>query len=322
MEKKFKVSLMNIINELSLQMLFMPNDPNNIYIYSKEVNRLGLELTGFFEYFDNSRILIMGNTEFSFLDKFESKERYKIMNEVFLHNSPAVIIARGKEPYPEIMQAVKDNNIPLLRTSESTSSFTASLVSYMSVQLAPRVEKHGVLVEVYGQGIFIVGSSGIGKSETAIELVKRGHRLIADDSVQIRKVNEHSIVGSAPKNIRHFIELRGIGIINARSIFGMGSVKLTQNIDMVIKLEKWDNSKVYDRVGMENEFTSILGIDVPIVTIPVMPGRNLAVIIEVAAMNVRQRIMGNSAAKELFKSMGMDGLQGDILSLYQTKLNF
>ena len=322
MKKKFKVSLANIMKELSLQILYMPEDPNNVFIYSREVNRLGLELTGFFDYFDNTRILIIGNTEFSFLDKFNATERYNIMNNVFLRNPPAIIIARGKEPYPEIIKASKDNNIPLLRTSEATSSFIASLVSYMNVQLAPRVEKHGVLVEVYGQGVLIVGDSGVGKSETAIELIKRGHRLIADDSVQIRKVSEHSIVGSSPKNIRHFIELRGIGIINARSIFGMGSVKMTQEIDMVVKLESWDDSKVYDRVGMENEFTNILGVDVPIVTIPIMPARNLAVIVEFAAMNVRQRIMGYSAAKELFKSMGLDEVQGDLLSMYQTKLKF
>lgn len=322
MKKEFKVSLAHIIKELSLQILFMPDVPENVLISSKDISRLGLELTGFFDYFDNTRILIMGNTEFSYLERFTSNERYKIMNDIFFKGPPAVIIARGKEPYPEIIRAAKVNNIPVLRTSETTSTLIENLVAYMNIQLAPRVEKHGVLMEIYGQGVFISGHSGIGKSETAIELIKRGHRLIADDSVQIRKVNEHSIIGSSPKNIRHFIELRGIGIINARSIFGMGSVKMTQEIDMVVNLEKWDEKKLYDRVGMDNEFTKILGVEIPIVTIPVMPGRNLAVIVEVAAMTIRQKNMGYSAAKELLKNLGLDGMQEDLTSMYQVKLNY
>lgn len=322
MNKKFKVSLANIIKELSLQILFMPDIPENVFITSKDISRLGLELTGFFDYFDNTRVLIMGNTEFSYLSRFDSSQRYKIMNDVFSRCPPAVVIARGKEPYPELIRSAKLNNIPILRTKETTATLIETLVAYMSVQLAPRVEKHGVLMEVYGQGVFIAGDSGVGKSETAIELIKRGHRLIADDSVQIRKVNDRSIIGSSPKNIRHFIELRGIGIINARSIFGMGSVKMTQEIDMVINLEKWNEKKLYDRVGIDNEFVKILGVDIPIVTIPVMPGRNLAVIVEVAAMNIRQKNMGYSAAKELLKSLGMDNAQNDLTSRYQTKLDF
>lgn len=320
MKDKFTVSLANIIKELSLQTLFMPDDPNNILISSKDVNRPGLELTGFFEYFDSTRILIMGNTEFSFLSKFTENERYTIMKNIFMHNPPAIIIAKNREPYPEIMKAAKKNNIPILRTSELTSSFIASLVSYMNVQLAPRVVRHGVLMEIYGQGVFIIGDSGVGKSETAIELIKRGHRLVADDAVQIRKVSDHCIIGSSPKNIRHFIELRGIGIINARSIFGMGSVKMTKDIDIVINLELWDNSKVYDRMGMDNEYTKILDIDIPIVTIPVKPGRNLAIIIEVAAMNNRQKKMGYNAAKELLENLGMDYSSDDTTSSYQTSL--
>lgn len=320
--KKFKVSLANIIDEFSLQILFMPNVPDNILISTKEICRLGLELTGFFEYFDNTRILIMGNTEFSYLKRFSSNERYKILTDVFSHNPPVVVIARGKKPYPELMKSAKENNIPILRTTETTSSIISGIVSYMGIQLAPRIERHGVLMEVYGQGVFITGDSGVGKSETAIELIKRGHRLIADDLVQIRKVSDHSIVGSSPKKIRHFIELRGIGIINARSIFGMGSVKLTQSVDMVVNLENWKEDKVYDRIGMKNEFTKILDIDVPIVTIPVKPGRNLAVIIEVAAMNIRQKNMGYSAAKELLKNLGLDDFQDDLTSRYQTKLKF
>lgn len=196
--------------------------------------------------------------------------------------------------------------MPVLRTTESTSNVVASLVAYLNVELAPRITRHGVLVEVYGEGILLVGDSGVGKSETAIELIKRGHRLIADDAVEIRRVSSKSLVGQSPENIRHFIELRGIGIINARRIFGMGAVKLQEKIDMCINLEIWDATKVYDRMGMDSEYTEILGIKVPVMTIPVKPGRNLAIIIEVAAMNNRQKKMGYNAAYELLSALGMD----------------
>ncbi|MDR3552439.1 MAG: HPr(Ser) kinase/phosphatase, partial [Clostridia bacterium] len=195
--------------------------------------------------------------------------------------------------------------VPLLRTTESTSSFLSGLISYLNVELAPRITRHGVLVEVYGEGVLLLGESGVGKSETAIELVKRGHRLIADDAVEIKRVSNRTLVGTSPENIRHFVELRGIGIINARRIFGMGSVKVTEKVDMVIKLEAWDSNKIYDRMGTENEQTEILGIKVPSLTIPVKPGRNLAIIIEVAAMNNRQKKMGYNAAQELLEKLGI-----------------
>ena len=306
MGKKFTVSLESIMRELSLQTLFMPDDPRRILISSKEVVKPGLELAGFFEHFDNTRLLVIGNTEVSFLLKFSAEKRFQIMDDLFSKNSPAVIITGNREPCPEIIETAKKNNIPVLRTSEMTSTFIANLISYMSVELAPRIVRHGVLMEIYGQGVFMLGDSSVGKSETAIELIKRGHRLVSDDAVQIRKVSENSVIGSSPKNIRHFIELRGIGIINARSIFGMGAVKTTQEIDLVVNLEVWDNTKVYDRIGLENEYTKILGVDVPIVTIPVKPGRNLAVIIEVAAMNNRQKSMGHNATKELLNNLGLN----------------
>jgi HPr kinase/phosphorylase len=207
---------------------------------------------------------------------------------------------------PELLEATKANGVAVLSTPDTTSSLVAALVSFMNVELAPRITRHGVLVEVYGEGVLLVGDSGVGKSETAIELIKRGHRLIADDAVEIRRVSAKSLVGQAPANIRHFIELRGIGIINARRIFGMGAVKLTEKIDLVINLEIWDNQKVYDRMGIDSEYTEILGIKVPVLTIPVKPGRNLAIIIEVAAMNNRQKKMGYNAAQELLQSLGMD----------------
>ena len=284
----------------------MPYDAEKVLISSMDVNRPGLELNRFYDYYDSRRIIIFGNAETAFLKSLSPKERYDVLDEIFSKKPPAAIIARNIEPMSELMDAVKKNEIPLLRTPETTSSLVASLVAYMNVELAPRITRHGVLVEVYGEGILLVGDSGVGKSETAIELIKRGHRLIADDAVEIRRVSARSLVGQAPKNIRHFIELRGIGIINARRIFGMGAVKLTEKIDMVINLEIWDNQKVYDRMGIDSEYTEILGIKVPVLTIPVKPGRNLAIIIEVAAMNNRQKKMGYNAAQELMQNLGMD----------------
>ncbi len=320
MADKFTVSLANIIRELSLNITFMPDDPSKILISSKNISRLGLELTGFLDYFENNRIVIMGDTEISYLSRFTEEERLDILNKIFLLNPPAVIITKNIDPYVEILKAAKKNNIPILRTPQSTSNFVASIVAYLDVQLAPRITRHGVLMEIYGQGVFIKGDSGVGKSETAIELIKRGHRLIADDSVQIRKISDKNLVGSAPKNIRHFIELRGIGIINARRIFGMGAVKVTQDIDMIVNLEIWDSKKIYDRMGMENEYMDILGVDIPIVTIPVKPGRNLAIIIEVAAMNNRQKKMGYNAAKELLDGLGMDYSGNDKVTKNQVTL--
>ena len=318
MDQKFSVSLGKIIKELSLDVAYMPNDPDRIQIYSKDITRPGLELTGFLDFFDNSRIILFGNTENSYLNRFSSEQRFYVIDRVLALGPPAIIVTRNINPYAELMSAAEKYKIPVLRTSEPTSSLSAALVTYTNVELAPRVTRHCVLVEVYGEGLLIVGDSGVGKSETAIELIKRGHRLIADDAVEIRKISKTQLIGSAPENIRHFIELRGIGIINARRIFGMGSVKLSEKIDMVINLELWDNKKVYDRMGMSNEMTEILGNQLPILTIPVKPGRNLAVIIEVAAMNNRQRKMGYNAARELFSALGLEypeEEQGDVKTI-------
>lgn len=301
----YTVSLEKIINELSLEIVYMPFDASSALISSKDINRLGVELTGFLDYFDNTRILIIGSKETTYLKSFESKEREEIIDNIFMHKPPVVIFTRNIKPFKEVLNLARKYDIPILKSSEDTSTLMATLVSYMSVELAPRTTRHGVLVEVYGEGIFLTGDSGVGKSETAIELIKRGHRLIADDAVEIRKISKKTLVGTAPENIRHFIELRGIGIINARRIFGMGSIKLTENIDMVINLEIWDDNKVYDRMGVDMMYTDILGIKVPFLTIPVTPGRNLAVIIEVAAMNNRQKKLGYNAAEELLTNLGM-----------------
>jgi HPr kinase/phosphorylase len=309
------------MKELSLNVISMPCDPDKILISSPDVNRPGLELNGFFDYYDRSRILIFGNAETAFLNATPPQQRSIVLDALFSRRPPAAIIARNLRPVPELLEATRKNGVPLLSTPETTSTLVASLVAYMNVELAPRITRHGVLVEVYGEGILLVGDSGVGKSETAIELIKRGHRLVADDAVIIRRVSNKSLVGEAPDNIKHFIEVRGIGIINARRIFGMGAVKLTEKIDMVINLEIWDNQKVYDRMGLENEFTEILGIKVPVLTIPVKPGRNLAIIIEVAAMNNRQKKMGYNAAQELLKNLGMDN-PVDKDAEKKVKLNF
>ncbi len=306
MRTNFTVSLQKIISEFSLECLNMPSDPSQVMIATPELNRPGLHLAGYFEYFDPDRIQIIGNSEQGFMARFTPEKAEDRLREFFSRKPPAVIICRNLSVKDNHIALAKEYGVPLLRTGEETSNFSAALIAYLSLHLAPRVTRHGVFVEVYGEGILLLGESGVGKSETAIELIKRGHRLIADDAVEIRRVSNKSLVGTAPDNIRHFIELRGIGIINASRIFGAGAVKLTEKIDLVIHLELWDVNKVYDRMGLENETTELLGLQIPSLTIPVKPGRNLAVIIEVAAMNSRQKKLGYNAAQDLLKRLGMD----------------
>ncbi len=305
MRTNFKVSLAKIISEFSLEILNISGEPENIMISSAEVNRPGLHMAGYFEFFDENRIQIIGKSEEGFLNRFTDEKANQRIRDFFSRKPAAVVICRGLEVSQSFIDIAKEYEVPLFRSAESTSNFTAALIAYLNLQLAPRVTRHGVLVEVYGEGILLLGESGVGKSETAIELVKRGHRLIADDAVEIRRVSNKSLVGTAPDNIRHFIELRGIGIINASRIFGAGSVKLTEKIDLVINLEQWDVNKVYDRMGLECQTTEILDLKIPSLTIPVKPGRNLAVIIEVAAMNSRQKKLGYNAAEDLLKRLGM-----------------
>ncbi len=305
MKTDYKISLDKIIKEFSLEELYMPEKSEKILISSPEINRPGLQFAGYFEYFAPERIQILGISEIEFLRRFsEEKARERIEN--FFSRSPAaVIIARGLQVEDYYTEIAEKYAVPLMRTNETTSELTSALISFLNLHLAPRITRHGVFVEVYGEGILILGESGIGKSETAIELVKRGHRLIADDAVEIKRVSSKSLVGSAPDNIKHFIELRGIGIINASRIFGVGAVKPTEKVDLIINLELWDVNKVYDRMGLENQSTEILGLDIPSMTIPVKPGRNLAVIIEVAAMNSRQKKLGYNAAEDLLNRLGM-----------------
>ena len=306
MPEVYTIPLSKIIHELQLETAFLPKSADDILIQSRDVVRPGMELNGYHEYFDPNRIAVLGRAEMYMLESLKPERRAMALDSYLSLKPPAVIVARGIDPGKDFMEIAETYHVPVLRTTESTSNVVASLVAYLNVELAPRITRYGVLVPVYGEGILLVGDSGVGKSETAIELIKRGHRLIADDAVEIRRVSSKSLVGQSPENIRHFIELRGIGIINARRIFGMGAVKLQEKIDMCINLEIWDATKVYDRMGMDSEYTEILGIKVPVMTIPVKPGRNLAIIIEVAAMNNRQKKMGYNAAYELLSALGMD----------------
>lgn len=316
MAQEFTVSLQAIIDECKLEIIHVPEDPSTIMISDIDVNRPGLQLAGFYEYFDRNRIQIIGKSEYAYLEQCGAEIRVQRLRKFFNEKPAVVVVSRGLEIMPEMKEIAKECEVPLLRSEESTSTFTSKLVSYLSLQLAPRITRHGVLIEVYGEGMLILGESGVGKSETAIELVKRGHRLVADDAVEIRKASNITLVGSSPDNIRHFLELRGIGIINARQLFGMGAVKVSEKIDMVVELELWNPEKIYDRMGVDNHYMSILGVKVPSLTIPVKPGRNLAVILEVAAMNNRQKKMGYNAAQELLCNLGLNMESSDTVKSY------
>ena len=301
---KYTVPLQRVIDEFSLETIYMPLGEH--VVESKDVNRPGLRLSGFCDFFDPRRIQLIGKMETAYLSSLTKELRYERIENFVQGGVPAIVVTTGLDPLPEFVELTEKYQIPLLLTRATTSAFIAMLISFLSVQLAERINIHGVLVEIYGEGVLITGDSGVGKSETAIELIKRGHRIIADDAVEVRRVSEKTLVGQSPENIRHFMELRGIGIVDARSLFGMGSVKPTEKIDLYCRFEHWDRNKVYDRTGLDNHYTTILGVKVRSITIPVSPGRNLAIILEVAAMNSRQKKMGLNAAQEMFKGMGMD----------------
>ncbi len=295
----FTVTLKEIVDEFQLEDVSDNKRLEDILVTTSDINRPGLQIAGYFEYFGKDRIQIIGKGETAYLQGLSPEERYVRLDDYFSHGFPCIVVARGLEIFPEMLEMARKYDIPLLKTGDVTSRFMSGLISYLNVQLAPRITKHGVLVEVYGEGILILGESGVGKSETALELVKRGHRLVADDVVEIRKVSDKTLVGTAPDIIRHFIEIRGIGILDVKNLYGVGSVKVTENINLVIHLELWNEKKQYDRLGLVDEYTDILGIMVPSLNIPVRPGRNLAIIVEVAAMNNRQKTMGYNAAKVL-----------------------
>ncbi|WP_294366797.1 HPr(Ser) kinase/phosphatase [uncultured Ruminococcus sp.] len=316
MAGKFTVSLAEIINEFHLETIYIPKDPQEILIDENDVTRPGLQLMGFYEYFNPERMQIIGKMEFAYLSTIDEETRTQRLDMLMSRHIPALIIARELPYFSEMLDLAKKYDVPLLRSKESTSNFISGLIAFLNLNLAPRITRHGVLIEIYGEGVFITGESGVGKSETAIELVKRGHRLVADDAVEIRKVSNISLVGSSPDNIRHFLELRGIGIVNARRLFGIGAVKNTEKIELIVEMEQWNPEKIYDRMGVDTQFATILGVKIPMLTIPVKPGRNLAVILEVAAMNNRQKKMGYNAATELLDQLGLDMESKEVIKDY------
>ncbi|MBQ8331694.1 MAG: HPr(Ser) kinase/phosphatase [Clostridia bacterium] len=303
MQSKHSIPLKAVIQEFQLEEIYLPENEAEIKVSSPELSRPGLAFSGFFELFDPLRLQIVGKAEQQYLAKMSSTQKSTHLDKFFALHPVAVIITSNMDVFDEMLLGAKQYGVPLLRTSERTSPFTASLIASLNTSLAPRITRHGVFVEVYGEGMLILGESGIGKSETAIELVKRGHRLIADDAVEIKRVSSKTLLGTAPELIRHYIELRGIGIVDVRRLFGMGSVKQMERIDLVINLEPWDSEKMYDRFGLDEEHINILGIDIPSITIPVHPGRNLAVVLEIAAMNHRQKKMGYNTAEEFNKRL-------------------
>ncbi len=295
----FSVNLKKLVDEFGLEIIFKSDDYDDVKVVNNEVNRPSLQIAGFFDYFDNTRVQVIGKVEISYINKMTSEEKTRSLEKLFEQKLPVVIVTRDMEIPDEMYKLAEKYNTTLARTKMPTSRFVSALIAFLNIELAPRMTTHGVLVEVYGEGVLLLGDSGVGKSETAIELVKRGHRLVADDAVEVKRVSDKSLLGSAPDIIRHFIELRGIGIIDVKMIFGMGAVKNTEKIDLIINLEVWQSKKQYDRLGLTTQYTELLGIKIPSLTIPVKPGRNLAVVVEVAAMNHRQKKMGYNAAEAL-----------------------
>ena len=303
MESLYSVKLGKLIQEFRLEVLRGGAGYEDVSIRTEDVNRPGLQLTGFFDYFDAKRLQVIGRVETTYLEGLTSEERRESFELLLSQDIPALIISREIEPFPECMEMAEKYDRTILRSPDTTSVLMSNIIAALKSYLAPRITRHGVLVEVYGEGVLLLGESGVGKSETGIELVKRGHRLIAGDAVEIKRNVTDRLVGTAPELIRHYIELRGIGVIDVCRLFGMSAVKDEAEIDMVINLEQWKDGAMYDRLGLENLYTTILDVQVPSLTVPVRPGRNLAVIIEVAAMNNRHKKMGYNAAVEFTKQI-------------------
>lgn len=293
------VTLKSLIDEFSLEEITDFGNTEEITINVADVTRPGLQLAGFYDHFGPDRIQLIGNQEMAYLGHLSETDRLECLDRLFSRGIPCLIVSRHHDVFREIVRCSNRYQVPLLRTDESTSSFMSSLIKYLNVELAPETTLHGVLVEIYGEGVLLLGESGVGKSETAMELVKRGHRLIADDLVEVRRVSDTTLVGRAPEVIRYLIEIRGLGILDVKELYGVSSVKMQESINFVINLEDWDEDKIYERLGINEETTEILGISVPSITIPVRPGRNLAIILEVAAINFRQKQMGYNAGKAL-----------------------
>ena len=294
----YSVLLSTLVKEFNLEVAFRSTDYDSIRLTVDNVARPGLQLAGYFDHFEPMRLQIMGNVEMSYMEKLPPRTRSMIYDRLFSYKFPALLISRNIMPDAQCLEMAKKHNVTVLRTSEDTSGIVSAVISYLRSALAPRITRHGVLVEVYGEGILLIGDSGIGKSEAAVELLKRGHRLIADDAVEIKRIGASTLIGTAPELIRNYIELRGIGIINVAKLFGMGAVRDQNEINLVVNIVHWNTQEVYDRLGLEEQYMEILGVNIPMNTIPITPGRNLAMILEVAAMNNRQKKMGYNAAVE------------------------
>ena len=294
----YSVPLKDLVKQFDLQIECAATDYDSIRLTVPDLSRPGLQLAGYFDHFEPMRLQVMGNMEISYLGKLSPEERKITFDRLFSYRFPALILSRDSTPYPECLAMARKHNVTLLRSRETTSNIISNIISYLTSAMAPRITRHGVLMDVLGEGILLTGESGIGKSEAAMELIKRGHRLVADDAVEIRKIAADALVGTAPELIRNYIELRGIGIVNVARLFGMGAVRLDKKIDLVVNIVPWKNHEVYDRLGLEDQYMDILGVKVPMYTIPITPGRNLAVIMEVAAINNRQRKMGYNSAVE------------------------
>lgn len=294
------VALTKVMEQMKLENLTPDIDMSSIEITLPDINRPALQLTGYFDHFASERVQIIGYVEYTYLEHLPREEKLKVYEQFLGYKMPCVIYTTRTQPDEDMLQLAHKHGVPIFSSNQTTSAFMAEIIRWLNVELAPCISIHGVLVDVYGEGVLIMGESGIGKSEAALELIKRGHRLVTDDVVEIRKVSDVTLVGTAPDITRHFIELRGIGIIDVKTLFGVESVKNTQNIDLVIKLEEWNRDKEYDRLGLEEEYTEILGNKIVCHSLPIRPGRNLAVIVESAAVNHRQKKMGYNAAQELY----------------------
>ena len=292
------IPLKKLVEEFQLDIAFASTDYEKIRLTVEDVSRPGLQLAGYFDHFEPMRLQVMGNVEMSYLYKLQKEERISTFDRLFSYKFPALLVCRGLSVDEDCLELARKYNVTVLRSKEATSTVVSAIIAFLKAALAPSITRHGVLVEVYGEGLLLIGESGIGKSEAAVELLKRGHRLIADDAVEIRKVSSDGLIGASPALIRNYVELRGIGIVNVAKLFGMGAVKAENQIDLVVNIVHWKADQVYDRLGLEDQNMDILGVKLPMNTIPVRPGRNLAVILEVAAMNNRQRKMGYNPAKE------------------------
>ena len=292
------LKMADFVTQFNLEVLNRGADFDTMLLTITDVNRPGLQFHDFYDYFDPRRLQVIGKAEITYLKGLTEQRRRKCFDDLFLYDIPALVISRGLDCFPECLESAREHGRTLLRTEETTVEFTSRTIEYLNRVLAPCVTRHGVLLDISGEGVMITGDSGIGKSESAIELIMRGHRLVADDAVEIRRISDQ-LIGTAPEVIRHYIELRGIGVIDVRQLFGMSAIRTESQIDLVVQFEQWDNTKFYDRLGIEDHYVDILDVKVPCVTIPVRPGRNLASIVEVAAMNNRHRRYGYNAAQEL-----------------------